>query len=279
MTGKNAKRLAALVLATLVFLLPLLTAGAQDPGTLRVRCFKIGKADAFLLRMSRHAVLIDAGEDDDAPEILDYLADNGITELDCLILTHFDKRSIGGAQELLESVPARRILMPDAAKDSTTAEMLFAAMQGMNTEKVTQDTAFEMDGVSIAVMPAKGQDYGEETDNNVSLAVSVTHGQNSFLFAGDIMEPRIAEMAAAGQLTPHTVLKMPCHGQNIPGLAQLLDAVKPRIAVIPASVKNPPAGETLSMLEGRGVRWYSTHQGSITLVSDGYSVAVSQKKK
>jgi len=100
-TGKNAKRLAALVLATLVFLLPLLTAGAQDPGTLRVRCFKIGKADAFLLRMSRHAVLIDAGEDDDAPEILDYLADNGITELDCLILTHFDKRSIGGAQELL----------------------------------------------------------------------------------------------------------------------------------------------------------------------------------
>jgi len=277
MALRNGKRLAALLLAALA--LPLLTAGAQDLGTLRVRFFKIGKADAFLLRTSRHVVLIDAGEDDDAPEIIDYLADNGITELDCLILSHFDKRSIGGAQELLESVPAKRILMPDGEKDSTTAGMLFTAMAGMNTEKVAQDTAFEMDGVSFSVLTARGTDYGEETDNNISLVVSVTHGQSSFLFAGDIMEPRIAEMAAAGQLTPHTVLKMPCHGQYIPGLAQLLDAVKPQIAVIPASVKNPPAGATISDLEGRGVRWYSTHQGSITLVSDGYSVAVSQNKK
>ena len=277
MALRNGKRLAALLLAALA--LPLLTAGAQDLGTLRVRFFKIGKADAFLLRTSRHVVLIDAGEDDDAPEIIDYLADNGITELDCLILSHFDKRSIGGAQELLESVPAKRILMPDGEKDSTTAGMLFTAMAGMNTEKVAQDTAFEMDGVSFSVLTARGTDYGEETDNNISLVVSVTHGQSSFLFAGDIMEPRIAEMAAAGQLTPHTVLKMPCHGQYIPGLAQLLGAVKPQIAVIPASVKNPPAGATISDLEGRGVRWYSTHQGSITLVSDGYSVAVSQNKK
>ena len=60
---------------------------------------------------------------------------------------------------------------------------------------------------------------------------------------------------------------------------ELLDAVRPQIALISASEKNPPAGAVLADLEGRGIRWYATMYGSINLTSDGYQVRVEQNMK
>ena len=54
-------------------------AGAQERGALRIKAFKIGKADAYLLRTDKHNVLIDAGEVDDGEEIVAYLKKKDIT--------------------------------------------------------------------------------------------------------------------------------------------------------------------------------------------------------
>lgn len=271
------KRFLAL-LAALLLLLP--GAFAQESsGTLRVRCFKIGKADAFLLRTDNMAVLLDAGELDDGEEILEYLDEKGIDKLDALIISHFDKRSIGGVPQVLGTVSADRILIPDYIKDGNVARLLFSALEGKNAEKISQEMSFELDGVSFTLYPAKSASYTEDDDNNFSLVVSVRHGDNSLLFAGDIMSQRIEEMLADGQLAPHQVLKMPCHGQNIDGVDKLLDAVDPAIALIQASDKNPPAGALLSDLQARDIRWYATMHGSINLRSDGYAVTVEQNVK
>lgn len=254
---------------------------AQDEkyGSLRIRYFKIGKADAYLLRTDHHAVLIDAGEEDDGPEISGFLAKKGISTLDYLILTHFDKRSIGGAPEVLEAVKIDKILIPDHEKDSAPATMLFNLIETMNVERVTEKTSFSLDQVEFTVLPAAQKEYSEEEDNNVSLVTLVRHGENSFFFSGDIMSQRIAQMLEADLLLPHTVIKMPCHGQNIEGLDTLLDKVNPKIAVIPASAKNPPAGAVIADLEARGIRWYCTKDGSVSLTSDGYGISVEQTRK
>lgn len=262
---------AALLLASL----PGAVSG-EKLGSLRIRCLKIGKADAYLLLTESHSVLIDAGEEDDAQEILAYLAAREVAELDCLILTHFDKRSIGGVPELLSSIKVSRVLVPDYDKASNLAVLVQGMLDTLNTQKVTDRMDLEYQGVQFTVLPAQKAVYEEDEDNNNSLVVSVTHGTNSFLFAGDIMSERIAEMAQAGLLTPHTFIKMPCHGQNIAGLDQLLDLVQPQIAVIPASKKNPPAGAVLADLDARGIRWYVTMNGGITIISDGYQVTVLQ---
>lgn len=249
-------------------------------GTLKIKCFKIGKADAYLLFTDQHAVLIDAGEDDDAPEISDYLKNRGIKQLDAFVITHFDKRSIGGAPELLGLIPANRILVPDYQKDNDLTNLLFSVLSDMAVERVTKTTAFTLDQVEFTVYPAaQGLSHLDDQDNGHSLVVSVRHGENSFFFSGDIQQERINDMAARGELSPHTMIKMPCHGQNIPGLATLLDAVKPRLAVIPCSAKNPPAGAVTADLEGRGVRFYATKDGAIMLTSDGFELTVKQTKK
>ncbi len=273
----NFKRwLCAFAVLLLLTSLPGVMSG-EKLGSLRIRCFKIGKADAYLLLTDSQAVLIDAGEEDDAQEIIAYLGEHEIPALDCLILTHFDKRSIGGVPELLGAVKVTQVLMPDYDKAGNLAVLVQGMLETQKTQKVTQRTVLDYGSARFTVLPAQKAVYQEDEDNDYSLVVSVSHGRNSFFFAGDIMSERIAEMSQDGLLTPHTFIKMPCHGQNISGLDQLLDAVQPQIAVIPASRKNPPAGAVLANLEARGVRFYITMEGSVTLISDGYQVTVTQK--
>lgn len=269
-------RAAGLFLALLMILLTLQGLAQEQPGVLNIRIFKVGKADAFLLRTANHAVLIDAGEEDDAQEIMEYLVEKGIDALDLLILTHFDKRNIGGAPELLQSFGVNKVMLPGYQRDGALMNLLLLVLDNQTAQTVTEQTSFEFDGVSFTLYPALQLQYLEDQDNDFSLVVSVTHGENSFLFSGDIMSERIEEMIQNNLLAPHTVIKMPCHGQNIEGLDKLLDAVSPEIAIIPASLKNPPAGAMLLNLEHRGIRWYSPMYGSITLTSDGYQVTVKQ---
>lgn len=270
-----------LALMAMVISLTALTAFAQSTGhgSLRIRYFKIGKADAYLLRTDHHAVLIDAGEEDDGPEIAGFLIEKGVTKLDYLIISHFDKRSIGGLPEVLEAVDVDKVLVPEYEKDSNLYLFIRGLLDAENVEKVQSQAEFTLDKVAFTVLPAKSLEYSEDEDNNFSLVTLARHGDNSFFFAGDIMSQRINEMKEDDQLLPHTVLKLPCHGQNIDGLDILLDLINPKIAVIPASAKNPPAGAVISNLETRGIRWYSTMDGSVSLTSDGYGITVEQTRK
>lgn len=274
------KRIVSILLA-LLCLMPLLSSAGQAEhfGSLRVKCFKIGKADAYFIRTDQHSLMIDAGEDDDGQELIDYVKKREIEEIDYLIISHFDKRNIGGAEEFLGSIKAKQILVPDYTKDNLRTKMLFEAMADMQVSRVTQVTRFTLDGVDFVIYPAKSDFYEDDDDNDFSLVVSVTHGENKLLFPGDIMEMRITEMIEAGELTPHTFIKMPAHGQNIPGLSELLDAVRPEIALIPCSKKNPPAGAVTADLDARGIRWYATKDGAVSLTSDGYALTAKQTMK
>ena len=65
--------------------------------------FSIGKADATLIYTAESAVLIDAGEDEDAAEILRFMQRKGIDKLDAFIITHYDKDHVGGADGILKA--------------------------------------------------------------------------------------------------------------------------------------------------------------------------------
>lgn len=275
------RRLLAALLVLCALWLPLaaLAGQARNLGELKVKCFKIGKADAYLLRIGQSSLMIDLGEEDDAQELIDYLKNRDIHQLDYLIISHFDKRSIGGGAEFLQSIKAKQVLLPAYEKGNERTAQLLQAMKGMPITRVTETMRFELEGLAVTVYPAKDSFYEDDEDNSFSLVVSVIHGDNSLLFPGDIMQGRIAQMIAAGELSPHRFIKMPAHGQNIPGLGQLLDAVQPEIALIPCSAKNPPAGAVIADLDARGIRWYATKDGAVSLSSDGYGLTVKQTMK
>lgn len=80
---------------------------------LQVTFFDVGKSDAILVEQSGYRMLIDTSFDDQADVLLDYFADHGIDTLDYLIITHFDKDHVGGADKILDAMHVKRVLEPD----------------------------------------------------------------------------------------------------------------------------------------------------------------------
>lgn len=66
-------------------------AQVKATGEFSVTALNIGKADSLILKTQNHTVLIDCGEKGDSDDIINTLAESGISEIDCLIITHFDK--------------------------------------------------------------------------------------------------------------------------------------------------------------------------------------------
>lgn len=254
---------------------------------LTVDFYKIGKADTIFLQGnntdgSPFYVLIDTGEEDDAPEIVEKLRASGVTSLDCLILTHFDRDHIGGLPAVLEAIPAKRILMPDYIGSGTPYEAMTALFSDGNypVEVLTEDTMFSYGKTQISVSVPKQAEYEKKQDNNASLVISVTYGNQFLYLAGDAEQARQKELItelSAVSVSGTNLLKVPHHGVYNQGLDAFLAACKPQNAIITCSDKNPPDPETLSLLSALDSRIYLTSDGDVRAVCTENSITITQK--
>lgn len=246
--------------------------------TLKIKLFKSGKADAFLIRTGNHAVLLDTAEVDDAEDILEYMAEKGVHKLDLMILTHFDKGHIGGAPDILRAVSVERVLMPDYEKSSPARDALREALAASQAEQMylKEDMAFTLDGVAFEIITARQAFYVEDEDDDFSLVTRLTHGDNRLLFTADIMGERMDELLQSGMDLKSDFLQVPEHGRNRDRTEAFLQTVQPRWAVITCSAKNPPAGAVLELLHRMDTRVYLTMDGNIALQSDGRSITFKQ---
>ena len=276
----------SLFLTAILLLSVLAGCGGDRADILTVDFFKIGKADAILVQGEKESgtpfsVLIDTGEEDDAPEIIEKLRASGITSLDCLILTHFDKDHIGGLTAVLEAIPAARILMPDYVGSGTPYASMTALFSDgtFPVEVLTEDTAFSCGNTHLSVSVPKQAEYEKKQDNNASLVITVTHGEQILYLTGDAEAIRqkelISELSAAG-ITQTALLKVPHHGVYNDGIDAFFAACDPEYAVITCSDKNPPDPETLSLLSALDSRIYLTSDGDIRVVCTPNSITVTQ---
>ena len=64
------------------------------------------------MRTKDAAIMIDTGENGDGEKLVKRLGELGVEKLDLLILTHFDKDHIGGADTIIEAIAIDRIVLP-----------------------------------------------------------------------------------------------------------------------------------------------------------------------
>ena len=232
--------------------------------------FDVGKADATLLYTQDMAVLIDAGENKSGDELAEALRARGVTRLDALIVTHFDKDHVGGADKVIEQLEVARVLEPDYDKDSKQFRQYREALADadLEAEALSQNTAFELGGCAFSIDVANRSDYGEDEENDFSLVVRLDHGGVRFLFAGDAENARLAELLDEGDLSCD-VLKAPHHGRFAPLSAAFFAAASPEYAVITSSRDEPEDAETVLALEAVGAEVLLTRAGAVEIASDG----------
>ncbi|MCI8615365.1 MAG: MBL fold metallo-hydrolase [Lachnospiraceae bacterium] len=242
----------------------------------KVTFFDVGKGDAILIETSGHRVMIDAGYDDTSEIILSYFKDNGIEKLDYLLITHFDKDHVGGADHILREVETKNVLQPDYESDSEQYQEYIMSMeeQDIIPNKITETMNLSLDGIDFLVYPPQKTDY-KEKDNDFSLVVSMTCGEKRFLFTGDCEKERLTELLTQKEFDlTHDVLKIPHHGRKEKNSGEFLKAVSPEAAVITSSDDKPADDEIRKMLKKLGTEVYFTNDGTVTCLCDGVRVSV-----
>lgn len=241
-----------------------------------ISILKVGQADAIILKTKNHTAVIDCGEKDDGDEVSEYLAEAGIDKIDYLFITHFDKDHVGGAAEVLDNLQADKIILPSYIGTSDEYEAFESKLREKQIEpmRITEEMTFTLDDTLFTVYPPQKKSYSEP-DNDYSLVISVIHGENKLLFAGDAEKDRLAELPTQLDLD-HDFLKMPHHGNYNKGTAAFLKSVTPTYTVICDSNKNPAEDDTIKALEAVGSEIYYTKDGSIKVISNGKTISVTQ---
>ncbi len=287
MKFKNRKLLPLLLLAVvavlaLAVLLLHLGGTAVKDERLKVTVLKTGKSDAIVLQSGGKAMMIDTAEVDDAEKIVDYLKAEGITSLDAVLITHFDRDHVGSAGLVVENFNVDRVLIPDY---EGTREEYFDFMNAMKAalivpQRVSEPMEFSFGECTVQIDPPLDYDVNtisdvvDDYDNTLSLMTTVTCGEKRFLFTGDADRRRIKEWLSNSTVQDVDFLKVPHHGLFNAALDQLLEATTPEYAVITCSKKNPADDSTLQVLQKYGVDVYQTRNGQITVTTDGSKLSV-----
>lgn len=278
-TNKIRRRILAFLVTLLLFLNG---CRSRKGDVLKVSLLKAGKADAIVVQMGAQTMVIDAGEEDGA-ELVAFLEKQEISKVDILIITHFDKDHVGGADTLVEAMEIGEVVLPDYETDGTEYWDFMKAMKGKNItpQRLTQPAEFTLGNATVLVEPPQDYTVGSGTgdiDNNFSLITTITYGENRLLFTGDAEKSRLREWLSGGTAEDCDFLKIPHHGIYNGALKELLETVTPEYAAICSSSKNPAEQKTLDVLEQYQVQTVQTKDGDIIITCDGNRLEVTQKK-
>jgi competence protein ComEC len=267
--------------------------GSRPDGRLHVTVLDVGQGDAILLQGSSGGrMLIDAGPD---PDRLLMLLDQRIPtwdrRIDTVVLTHPHEDHVGGLALLLTRYRIGAIAetgMPGPGpSDAAYRELL--ATQGRATRIVAAGDTLWLDGARLEVewplpgsVPATPPDSGKEI-NDTSVVLELHFGARDMLLSGDAEEgvdPLLLAAGLADRVGPQLdVLKVAHHGSRTATTVALVDALRPKIAVISVGADNDyghPAPETLARLDAVGTKTYRTDlDGSISITTDGSDLLVT----
>ena len=240
-------------------------------GTADVTFFKAGKADAAVIRTGNSVILVDTGLEKNGDELVASLEELGVETIDVLILSHFDKDHVGGADDILAAFPVGTVYQSNCTKDSDDYAEYEAALAAAGIEPVTvsETVTFTMDGLTVTIDGPAETEYEKDPSNNSSLIVTVTGGGTTVLFAGDAEDARLAEYLETFTRPEGTViLKVPYHGHWQKTLTAFFTAVQPDVAVISCSKSEPDEDEvakTTALLESLGAEVCLTYDGDVSL--------------
>lgn len=242
---------------------------------MQVHFIDVGQGDSTLIICGTEAMLIDAGNNNQGTRVQNYLQKQGVKTLKYVICTHPDTDHIGGMDVILYKFDCETIFMTDEERDNNTYRDVIDTMKNKGYKNTLPliGNEYSLGDAQFTIL-APGQ--MSENSNNNSIAVILTHGNNSFLFTGDAEEKEEYDIINCGISVDADVYKAGHHGSNTSSSKELLKTVSPAFAVISCAEGNSyghPHAETLNNLRNMNVQVFRTdEQGSIIATSDGINI-------
>lgn len=256
---------------------------------LNVNYIDIGQGDSELIQLpDGKNILIDAGDKESTPKLLNFFKSKNINKIDIMIISHPHMDHYGGLLDLLNSVDVLQVFDSGAPTTSSTYLSLlkkFAAKKTkFNIVRKGQDFKFTDNIVLNILAPEDPLLKDTKSDiNNASIVAKLTHNKVSFLFTGDIeAESQNRIISGNSEFLKADILKVAHHGSRYTTSNEFLDKVNPKIAVISCGINNDyghPHKETLQRLKDKNIKVYRTDiHGDITITSNGETYKITNKK-
>ena len=242
---------------------------------LEVDFIDVGQADSILISNKNESMLIDAGNNENGKDVIDFVKSKGITKINYLVGTHPHADHIGGLDDVINSdLEIENVYMPKIQTNTKTFEDVLDALKNKNL-KVTapkKGDIFKVGEASCEVMTDSILD--KENLNLSSIVIRLEFGENSFLFMGDAE----TENEKTINWPKVNVLKVGHHGSNTSSSQNFLNQAKPEYAIIMAGKDNSyglPKQKILDRLNNIGAKIFRTDElGTITVISDGKTIEV-----
>lgn len=247
---------------------------------LNVHYLDVGQADSMLLEYGGKYILIDGGNRDDGEYVISYLQAEGVEELEAVVCSHAHEDHVGGLPSVLAVYPTKAVYAPTNTYSSKVFDdfLYYTDQQRLELTIPQPGDKLQLGDVELTVL-GPVQSYPDP--NDTSIVLRVEHGENVFLFTGDMERTAENDMmeywGVENGIFEADVLKVGHHGSETSTGYRFLREVNPTYGVIPVGTGNDyghPHKEPMSRLNQAGVVILRTDElGAIVAHSDGEEIS------
>lgn len=252
--------------------------GAQD---MAVHFLDVGQGLSILVQSGGENLLYDGGDTSHSDEVVEYLHNQNVENIDYMISSHYDADHLGGLLKCLQNFSVENILGADYYQ-GTDLYMDFvntATANAISIQYPKPGDTFSFGTGSFTVLAPSGIDPNDSNKNSV--VIRLTNGNNSFLFTGDAEETSEQDMISTGRSLDCDVLSLAHHGSQSSTTWDFLEASTPSWAVISCGTDNRyghPSADTMGRLSSMNIPVFRTDkQGTIVALSDGENISWNQE--
>lgn len=257
---------------------------SRGSGEAELHVLDVGQGDALAIRTMRGRwILVDAGpswEGGDAgrAKVVPYLRRLG-GDVALLILSHPHADHAGGAASVMRALRPAKFL--DAGFPFETppylAALALADSIGMPYRQARRGDRFIVDEVAVDILaPDEAMLDAADGPNNASIVARIQVGTVRFLLTGDAERQEEGWLVSEGRDLRADVLKAGHHGSRTSSAPFLLDAVRPRLALVSVGALNRyghPSPEVVHELARRqAVVMRTDAAGTIVVRTDGFRI-------
>ncbi len=247
-----------------------------EEGEMLIKFLNVGEADSTIILMKDYCIMIDAGLPSTYPVIKAELDALGITQIDALVITHFDKDHYGGAKDIVDNFTVGRVILGPDDNTSGKIEKMFKSFEaaGITPEYPEVGDKLSFGSAEFEILGPYSKSY--EQENDYSLVGKLNFQGKSILFTGDSEATSLTEMLSNNQSgLKADILKVPHHGRYNRMSPAFISAVAPTYAII-SSIPEDADNRVISALLTSRSQYYITGEGTVTLTitADGMNVTV-----
>ncbi|MDH7569268.1 MAG: DNA internalization-related competence protein ComEC/Rec2 [Armatimonadota bacterium] len=266
-----------------------LAASSLLPGrTLTITFFDVGQGDSILVQgPSGRTLLVDGGGADGdrgafgERVLLPALLHRGARRLHAVLATHSHADHVGGLKSVVSELPVASLWYNGFPGDTPEMDALeeAAARRSLSLRVARAGTAWMLDvGTRVTVLHPPADLVEAPNPNAGSVVLRIDYGDASFLLTADADHEVEEALLLRENGEPTDVLKVAHHGSASASSQTLLQALRPRLAVISVGADNLyglPSPQALTRLLGSGALLFRTDEdGAVEVVTDGATLRV-----